>query len=57
LSPGAFGHNGDGGQIAWADPDSGLSFGYCTNGLDQNVVREPRRTTAIASLAGVCRSA
>jgi len=56
LSPRAFGHNGAGGQIAWADPDSGLSFGYCTNGLDQNVVREPRRTTSIASLAGVCRS-
>jgi CubicO group peptidase (beta-lactamase class C family) len=56
LSPRAFGHNGAGGQIAWGDPDSGLSFGYCTNGLDQNVVREPRRTTAIASLAGVCRS-
>jgi CubicO group peptidase (beta-lactamase class C family) len=57
LSPRAFGHNGAGGQIAWADPDSGLSFGYCTNGLDQSVVREPRRTTAIASLAGICRSA
>jgi CubicO group peptidase (beta-lactamase class C family) len=57
LSAQAFGLNGAGGQIAWADPVSGLSFGYCTHGLDQNVVREPRRTTAIASLAGVCRSA
>jgi CubicO group peptidase (beta-lactamase class C family) len=54
VSPGAFGHNGAGGQLAWADPATGLSLGYCTNGLDQNVVREPRRGTAIASRAAEC---
>ena len=54
VSPGAFGHNGAAGQLAWADPATGLSLGYCTNGVDQHVVREPRRGTAIASLAGVC---
>ncbi|MGH9188317.1 MAG: serine hydrolase domain-containing protein, partial [Acidimicrobiales bacterium] len=27
-SPRTFGHNGAGGQVAWADPDSGLSFCY-----------------------------
>jgi CubicO group peptidase (beta-lactamase class C family) len=54
VSPGAFGHNGAGGQLAWGDPATGLSLGYCTNGLDQHVVREPRRGTAISSLAGVC---
>lgn len=54
VSPGAFGHNGAAGQLAWADPATGLSLGYCTNGVDLNVVREPRRTTAIASLAAVC---
>lgn len=27
----AFGHQGQGGQIAWADPASGLSFAYLTN--------------------------
>ncbi|MFM2070085.1 MAG: hypothetical protein RLZZ623_348 [Actinomycetota bacterium] len=54
VSAGTFGHNGAKGQIAWADPASGLSFGYCTNGLDDNAVREPRRTTALASLAAVC---
>ena len=56
VSAGAFGHPGAGGQLAWADPATGLSLGYCTNGLDQHVVREPRRGTAISSLAGLCVS-
>ena len=38
VGPRAFGAMGVGGQIAWADPDSGLSFGYLTNGLDVDVV-------------------
>ena len=41
VSPRAVGHNGAGGQIAWGDPVSGLSFAYVTNGLDQHVLREP----------------
>ncbi|MEO6125960.1 MAG: serine hydrolase domain-containing protein [Ilumatobacteraceae bacterium] len=57
VSPATFGHNGAAGQIAWADPVTGLSLGYCTNGLDQHYIREHRRTTAIASLAGVCATA
>jgi CubicO group peptidase (beta-lactamase class C family) len=48
------GHNGAKGQIAWGDPVSGLSLGYCTNGLDENILRESRRTTAIGSIAGLC---
>jgi len=31
VSPRAFGHQGQGGQIAWADPESGLSFAFLTN--------------------------
>jgi CubicO group peptidase (beta-lactamase class C family) len=54
VSPAAFGHNGAGGQIAWADPTTGLSFVYLTNGMDQHVIRQSRRTTAIASRAAVC---
>jgi CubicO group peptidase (beta-lactamase class C family) len=54
VSPRAFGHNGAGGQIAWADPETGLSFCYLTNGLDQHQLREWRRTTAIASRAANC---
>jgi CubicO group peptidase (beta-lactamase class C family) len=53
VSPRAFGHNGAGGQIAWADPATGLSFCYLTNGLDQHQLTEWRRTTAIASRAAV----
>ena len=53
-SPRAFGHNGAAGQIAWADPDTGLSFVYCTNGIDAHVLRQARRSVALSSLAAVC---
>lgn len=53
VSPAAFGHNGAGGQIAWADPASGISFVWLTNGLDRHHIREWRRTAGIASKAGV----
>jgi CubicO group peptidase (beta-lactamase class C family) len=54
VSPRAFGHNGAGGQIAWADPETGLSFCYLMNGLDQNQLRGWNLTTAIASRAANC---
>jgi CubicO group peptidase (beta-lactamase class C family) len=54
VSPGTFGHDGAAGQIAWADPATGLSFCYLTDGRDLDFLREHRRTTALASLAGVC---
>jgi CubicO group peptidase (beta-lactamase class C family) len=54
ASPNAFGHNGAGGQLAFADPATGLSFAYLTNGLDQHVIRQGRRGVALASLAGLC---
>ncbi len=57
VSPRAFGHNGAGGQIAWADPSTGLSFAFVNNGYDRHQIRGPRRTTSIASRAGVCLSA
>jgi CubicO group peptidase (beta-lactamase class C family) len=49
-----FGHLGAGGQIAWADPATGISFAYLTNGHDRDVLREGRRTTALSSLAALC---
>jgi len=53
VSPTAFGHNGAGGQIAWADPETGLSFVYLTNGIDRNFLRESRRVSGIASRAAL----
>lgn len=50
-SPRAFGHDGAGGQIAWANPDTGLSFCYLTNGLDENILRQKRRMFSIGSRA------
>jgi len=57
VSPGAFGHNGAGGQIAWADPATGLSFAYLTNGYDRHELRQWRRTAGIASRAAPCATA
>jgi CubicO group peptidase (beta-lactamase class C family) len=51
VGPRAFGAMGVGGQIAWADPDSGVSFGYLTNGLDVDVVGSFMRSAKIAGLA------
>jgi CubicO group peptidase (beta-lactamase class C family) len=50
-SPETFGHNGAGGQLAWADPATGLSLAYVTSGHDRNGIRQGRRGVAIGSLA------
>ena len=53
-SPEAFGHNGAGGQLAWADPATGISFTYLTPGHDRNSIRQGSRGVAISSLAASC---
>jgi CubicO group peptidase (beta-lactamase class C family) len=53
-SPGRFGHNGAAGQLAWADPETGLSFVYLTNGIDRHIFRQARRGVALSSLAASC---
>lgn len=55
-SPHAFGHGGAGGQIAWGDPLTGISVGYCTNGF-VDPVTVGRRITAVSSLAAKVSSA
>lgn len=55
VSPKAFGHGGAGGQVAWGDPETGISIGYCTNGF-VDALTSGRRVTAISSLAGACLS-
>jgi CubicO group peptidase (beta-lactamase class C family) len=41
TGPGAFGHPGSGGSVAFADPDAGVGFGYVTN-LWSFRIGEPR---------------
>src|SRR4029077_3590920 len=53
VSARAFGHNGAGGQIAWADPETGLSFCDLTDGLDRHIIRESRRVSGVASRAAL----
>jgi CubicO group peptidase (beta-lactamase class C family) len=54
CGPRTFGHLGAGGQIAWVDPDTGLSFAYLTNGLDAFVPNQWRRVAGLASRAAAC---
>lgn len=50
----AFGHLGVGGQIGWCDPATGLSFGFCTNGVERDPLVLGRRTAALANRAAAC---
>lgn len=50
-SPRAFGHAGAHMQVAWADPATGISFAYMTNGLDTNLMREGLRGLRLSNLA------
>lgn len=54
TGPRAFGASGLGGQIAWADPDSGLSFCYLTNGMEADVVASFLRSSRLSTLAARC---
>jgi CubicO group peptidase (beta-lactamase class C family) len=56
TSPRTFGHSGVGGQIAWADPQTGFSFCHLTNGLDRNPIRQAKRSYALSKQAGLLRA-
>jgi CubicO group peptidase (beta-lactamase class C family) len=53
-SPLAFGHPGSGGQLAWADPATGLSLAFLTPGHDRNFLNQMQRAAAISHLAAQC---
>jgi CubicO group peptidase (beta-lactamase class C family) len=57
TSPGTFGHGGAGGQVAWADPVTGLSFVFLTSSIDINIVRQYRRDMHLTTLAARCAAA
>lgn len=56
LGPGSFGHPGRGGALGFADPESGIAFGYVTNGRREGVTADPRAQALVravrSSLAG-----
>uniref|UniRef100_UPI003F49941F serine hydrolase domain-containing protein n=1 Tax=Nonomuraea bangladeshensis TaxID=404385 RepID=UPI003F49941F len=51
VSPRAFGHGGAGGQSAWADPATGLSFCLLVNGMDRDLLGDVERHAAIEGQA------
>jgi CubicO group peptidase (beta-lactamase class C family) len=50
----AFGHMGAGGQVSWADPESGLSFAFLTNGAQQDPRRQGANGVRLSTLAARC---
>jgi CubicO group peptidase (beta-lactamase class C family) len=52
VGPRAFGASGASGQVAWADPDTGLSFCHLTNGLEADQVKAFLRAGSLSTLAG-----
>ena len=50
-SPSTFGHAGAHGQIAWADPMTGISFVCLTNAFDAQLIDTHRRVMRITNLA------
>ncbi len=47
----SIGHAGAHGQVGWGDPATGLSFAYCTNGIDVDVVKEAVRGITLSNIA------
>ncbi|MCM2389993.1 serine hydrolase domain-containing protein [Streptomyces albipurpureus] len=53
LGPASFGHPGRGGSLGFADPASGIAFGYVTNGLRKGVTADPRAQALIRAVRSV----
>jgi CubicO group peptidase (beta-lactamase class C family) len=50
----AIGHMGAGGQVAWADPATGLSFAHCTNAAHRNPFQQGIASFQLSTLAAAC---
>ncbi|MEU6253274.1 serine hydrolase domain-containing protein [Streptomyces sp. NPDC047043] len=55
LSPTSFGHPGRGGALGFADPDSGIAFGYVTNGFRKSVTADPRAQALVRAVRTAVR--
>ncbi|TVL93826.1 serine hydrolase domain-containing protein [Streptomyces sp. SAJ15] len=53
LGPGSFGHPGRGGSLAFADPATGVGFGYVTNGMRRGVTADPRAQALVRAVRAV----
>ncbi|PZT70552.1 esterase [Streptomyces sp. SW4] len=53
LGPGSFGHPGRGGALGFADPGSGIAFGYVTNGFRGTVTADPRAQALVRAVRTV----
>ncbi|MPY61081.1 serine hydrolase domain-containing protein [Streptomyces spongiae] len=50
LGPGSFGHPGRGGPLGFADPATGIAFGYVTNGFRKTVTADPRAQALVRAV-------
>ncbi|MFJ5266220.1 serine hydrolase domain-containing protein [Streptomyces sp. NPDC088387] len=50
LSRASFGHPGRGGALGFADPESGVAFGYVTNGFRKSVTADPRAQALVRAV-------
>ena len=50
-SPGAFGHAGAHAQVAWADPESGISFAFLSNAASSDQMMGGARSNRLATIA------
>ncbi|NEC92137.1 serine hydrolase domain-containing protein [Streptomyces sp. SID12501] len=53
LTHGSFGHPGRGGALGFADPGSGIAFGYVTNGFRKSVTADGRAQALVRAVRGV----
>lgn len=50
LTPHSFGHPGRGGALGFADPQTGIAFGYVTNGMGKGVTADPRAQALVGAV-------
>ena len=54
-SPGSFGHAGAFCQVAWADPETGISFSFLKNGMQADMMADAVRVIPVTDAAAALR--